>query len=140
MDIIEFIVTEQKKKSVEIETVRLESIPELDEQSIFKDNNQKGLLNKNKFKEVFTKSHLDLVPIKDFFDRISEQQKIATTPFPQTSRKGDKYYWIKQNGKFGGTEYKLPHFDGLDEIMSAYIFGIYRFKIDFKTLYEEAIR
>jgi len=140
MNILDFIVSEHKAKAAEIEVQKIESIPVLDELTIFKDNNPKGLLEKEKFKVVFTTGKLNLIPIKQFFDGISEQQNFNTTPFAQTNKKGEQYYWIKQYGKFGMTEYKLPYFDGVDELMTAYLFGMYRFKIDFKALYEEAIK
>lgn len=140
MDIIDFIVSEQKAQAAQIEVQKIESIPVLDELTVFKDNNPKGLLEKEKFKVVFTTNKLSLIPIKQFFDAISDQQKFTTTPFAQTNKKGEKYYWIKQYGKFGMTEYKLPYFEGLDELMAAYLFGLFRFKIDFKALYEEAIK
>ena len=140
MDILDFIVSKQKAQAAEIEVQKIESIPLLDELTIFKDNNPKGLLEKERFKVIFSTNKLNLMPIKQFFDGISEQQKFNTTPFAQTNKKGEQYYWIKQHGKFGMTEYKLPYFDGVDELMTAYLFGMYRFKIDFKALYEEAIK
>lgn len=140
MNIIDFIVSEQRAKAAEIEVQKIETIPSLDELTIFKDNNPNGLLEKSKFKIVFNLDGVKLIPVKQFFDAISNQEKFNTTPFAQTSKKGDKYYWIKQYGKFGMTEFKLPYFEGLDEIMAAYLFGLFRFKIDFKALYEEAIK
>jgi hypothetical protein len=139
-NVLEFIIDEQKKQSEEIEQVKLQSIPELDEVTIFKDNNPNGLLEKANTRLIFKKGMADLMPIKQFFDAISAHQKFNTTPFAQTNKKGEKYYWIKQFGKFGMTEYKLPYFEGLDELMTAYLWGMYRFKIDFKGFYEEAVK
>jgi hypothetical protein len=140
IEFIEFIVAEQKKVAAEIEQQKVENVPVQDEKSVFKDNSPEGLLEKQKLRAILQFSKLDLIPINQFFDAISTLQKFNTTPFAQTNRKGDKYYWIKQYGKFGMTEYKLPYFEGLDELMTAYLFGVYRFKIDFKALLEEAVK
>ena len=140
MEIIDFIVQENRTIAAETEVLKVESIPLLNEVTIFNNNDPNGILEKVKFKVVFTKDKLDLLPIKQFFEDLSGQQKLNTTPFAQTNKKGEQYYWIKKFGKFGVIEYKLPYFEGLDELMAAYLFGVYRFKIDFKALYEEAMK
>jgi len=142
-ELLNFIVAEQKAKATQIKSDTLEAILQLNARTIFKNNNPNnpiGILDKEKIIPIFSRGKHFLAAIKQFFDALSQQQKFVTTPFAQVSKKGEEYYWIKQYGKFGMTEYKLPYFEGLHEIINSYLFGIYRFDIDFKEFYEEAMR
>lgn len=138
IDIIDFIVSEERKKADAFQAQNNENLTLLNEVNIFKENDPiTGIWKKENLKPIFKASHPILMGYKTFFEMLTSKQKFNTSSFPLIDSNGEKYYFINDNRKNGSTGFKLVWFLGLDEIINAYMWNMFAFKIDFEKLYHE---
>lgn len=142
IDLIDFIVSERKKQGVEMETQNKENKQVLNAENVFISSaNPKGLFAKEIYKSVFQTFSADsLKALKALYNAMANKEKISTTPFPRVDKKGVPYYWISLLGKNGKQEFKLPIFEGLDRLISAYLFDMFIFELDFDSMYHESVK
>lgn len=138
LDIIDFIVSEERKKAEAFQAQNNENIHLLDAVNIFKENDPvNGIWNRDHLKVIFKQPAQIMQAYQVFFEMLNKKQKFNTSSFPLVDAKGDKYYYINDIRKNGSTGFKLVWFNGLEELMQSYLFGIYAFNISFEELYHE---
>ena len=138
-DIIDFILSEQQKSKAEIQ-VQVDAHKTLiNDQTFFLDNAPVGIMTKQQFISLMRRNKQDLKAFQALISIMTESQKINTSSFAQTDKKGNEYYWLKIYGKNGATEFKVSSFPGLDRLIQGYLFNMYNVSLTLEALYAEAL-
>lgn len=139
-DIIDFIIAEQQKTKGEILAQVDAHKTLIDNQTFFLDNKPEGIMTKEQFISLMQGiSKHDLHAFQALLGIMTQNQKINTSSFAQTDKKGNEYYWLKIYGKNGTTEFKVSSFPGLDRLMQGYLFNLYNVSLTLEALYAEAM-
>lgn len=140
IDLIDFIVSERKKQGAEILAQRDENKPVLNVTNVFSTpENPNGILDKNKFRLIYTDFGKEqLLAFKALLEAMKNKERLNTTPYPLTDKKGKDYNWMKLFGKNGNKEFRMDSFDGLDRLLNVYLMDMAVIDIDFDELYHES--
>jgi len=138
-NIINIILENQNKQKADNETKFEAHLQVINATNIFIENNDKGLISKSTFSQVFNFDREALEAVQGFFELLNSQTRIRTSITSKTDVNGDDYYWIVANGRNGSLEFKLMDFEGLSKLLKAHINKTHIFKVDFAELYNEAI-
>jgi len=140
IDLIDFIVSERKKQGAEILAQRDENKPVLNVTNVFNTpENPNGIFYKDKFRVIYTDfAREQLLAFKALLDAIKNKERLNTTPYALTDKKGNDYHWVKLSGKNGNKEFKMNSFDGLDRLLNIYLMDMAVIDIDFDELYHES--
>ena len=138
--LIDFIVSERKKQGAEILAQRDENKPVFNVTNVFNTpENPNGILDKNKFKLIYYNfGREQLLAFKALLEAMRDREKLNTTPYSLTDKKGKSYNWIKISGKNGNKEFRMDSFDGLDQLLNVYLMDMAIIDIDFDELYHES--
>lgn len=138
--LIDFIVSERKKQGAEILAQRDENKPVLNIANVFNTpENANGVLFKDKFRLIYTDfGREQLLAFKALLEAMKNKERLNTTPYALTDKKGNDYHWVKLSGKNGNKEFKMNSFDGLDRLLNVYLMDMAIIDIDFDELYHES--
>ncbi|RZK39882.1 MAG: hypothetical protein EOO90_17050 [Pedobacter sp.] len=138
--LIDFIVSERQKQGAEILARRDENKPVLNVTNIFNtSDNPDGVLDKEKFRLIYTDlGREQLLAFQAFLKAMKNKQKLSTTPYSLTDKKGKDYHWIKISGTNGNREFRMNCFPGLDRLLSIYLMDMAIIDLDFDELYHES--
>jgi len=111
----------------------------LNAENFFTDTDPNGITSKGVFLNyAISVGKRGLLAFQQFLSDIGQKVKLEIPMFTTTDKDGNQYYWITQRGKTTTRGYKLMHFDGLDRLIAAYQFDMYRFELTLEELFEEA--
>lgn len=140
--LIDFILEEKAKQKESERKAKEEAIPLMNEDNFFITvENENGFITVEDFKKhLIAIDDVDLPSIEQFFKDIKDKKKLIIPAFPVTDKKGVKYYWISTDTRTVSKGYKLKFFAGLDAIITAYEFNMYRFDLSIDKLYHKFVK
>lgn len=138
--LIDFIVSERQKQGAEILARRDENKPVFNVTNIFtSSDNPNGILDKEKFRLIYSDFGKEqFLAFQALLDSMKNKEKLSTTPYALTDKKGKNYHWIKISGANGNREFRMDCFDGLDRLLNVYLMDMAIIDLDFDDLYHES--
>lgn len=111
----------------------------LNAENFFTDTDPNGITSKGVLLNyAISVGKRGLLAFQQFLSDIGQKMKLEIPMFTATDKNGSQYYWISQRGKTTTRGYKLMYFDGIDRLIAAYQFDMYRFELTLEELFEEA--
>jgi len=111
----------------------------MDAEAFFGENG--GIMERGEFLNYLTSlGESEVLGFQQFLADISNSRKLTIPFFTRTGKSGSRYYWISQNTKTISRGYKVVWCEGIDKLIEAFQFGIYKFDLSLKALFTEATK
>ncbi|AMQ01871.1 hypothetical protein AY601_5058 [Pedobacter cryoconitis] len=137
--IIDFIVSEQRKKKNELNAIVEENKTVIDNQTFFIENFDFGIVTKSEFLKFIGDDKPALREFQGFIQMMKENRKINHN-LPYASKDGNEYYYLKIQGSNGDLNIKIKSLPWIDHLLHGYAFNKYNVNLDIEGLYTEATK
>jgi len=140
MSIIEVITKKNDQKRAEKEEYMKTLKKEVNFTNFFTDDDENGFTSKEVFlNEIHSLGRYDIQKIEDFFEKVSQKDRLYISPFPQgMSGKEMEYYSVRPISKNVKRSYMLPAITGMKKLIDSYASDYYNFALSLGELYEHA--
>ena len=138
-NIIDFIVSEQRKKKNELSAIIEENKTVIDNQSFYIENFPFGITTKPEFLKFIGDDKPALREFQGFIQMMTEGRKINHN-LPWTAKDGYDYYYLKIQAPNGDLNIKMKSLPWIDKLLNGYTFNQYNVHLDLQGLYEEATK